>query len=107
MKALALTLILSSAALSGCSHLSKSAVPDFTLDEAVFEPAIIQPEIMETTNEPQKPETIIVERFTAVPLPAQLKLRESYIPRRQNAGKPHEVIDAANAGAKVGPNPDA
>lgn len=107
MRALALTLILSSAALSGCSHLSKSTVSDFTLDEAVFEPAIIQPEIVETTNEPKTPETVIVERFTAVPLPGQLKLRESYIPHRQNAGKPHEVIDAANAGAKVGPNPDA
>lgn len=107
MRALALTLIMSSAALSGCSHLSKSTMPDFTLDDAVFEPAIIQPEITETTDEPQKPETVIVERFTAVPLPGQLKLRESYIPRRQNMGKPHEVIDAANADAKVGPNPDA
>ena len=107
MRALALTLILSSAALSGCSHLSKPTVPDFKLDDAIFESAIIQPEITETTHGPQKPETVIVERFTAVPLPGQLKLRESYIPHRQNAGKPHEVIDAANVGAKVGPNPDA
>ena len=107
MRALALTLILSSAALSGCSHLSKSPVPDFKLDEAVFEPAIIQPEETEGTDAPAKPETVIVERFTAVPLPGQMKLRETYIPRAHHGGKPHEVIDAANAGAKVGPNPDA
>ena len=107
MRALALTLILSSAALSGCSHLSKSSVPDFKLDEAVFEPAIIQPEENESTDAPAKPETVIVERFTAVPLPGQMKLRETYIPRAHHGGKPHEVIDAANAGAKIGPNPDA
>ena len=107
MRALALTLILSSAALSGCSHLSKSNFPDFKLDDAVFEPAIIQPEEVESTDTPAKPETVIVERFTAVPLPGQMKLRETYIPRASENGKPHEVIDAANAGAKVGPNPDA
>lgn len=107
MRALALPLILSSAALSGCSHLSKSSVPDFKLDEAVFEPAIIQPEENESTDAPAKPETVIVERFTAVPLPGQMKLRQTYIPRAHHGGKPHEVIDAANAGAKVGPNPDA
>ena len=73
----------------------------------MFEPAIIQLEEAESTDTPAKPETVIVERFTAVPLPGQMKLRETYIPRRQNTGKPHEVIDAANAGAKVGPNPDA
>jgi len=60
----AITLILSLAALSGCSHLSKSTVPDFKLDDAIFEPAIIQSEITEATDEPQKPETVIVERFT-------------------------------------------
>ena len=107
MRALALTLIMSSAALSGCSHFSKSNFPDFKLDDAVFEPAVIQSEDTERTDEPAKLETVVVERFTAVPLPGQLKLREAYIPQRQNAGKPHEVIDAANAGAKVGPNPDA
>ena len=107
MRALALTLILSSAALSGCSHLSKSSVPDFTLDGAVFEAAIIQPEENESTNAPAKPETVIVERFTAVPLPGQMKLRETYIPRASQSGKSHEIIDTANAGAKVGPNPDA
>ena len=107
MRALALTLILSSAVLSGCSHLSKSNFPDFKLDDAVFEPAIIQLEETQSTDEPTKPETVIVERFTAVPLPGQMKLRETYIPRAPNNGKPHEVIDAANAGAKVGPNPDA
>jgi len=107
MRALALTLILSSAALSGCSHFSKSNFPDFKLDDPVFEAAIIQPEETESMDTPAKPETVIVERFTAVPLPGQLKLRESYIPRRQNTGKAHEVIDAANAGAKVGPNPDS
>lgn len=106
MRALALTLILSSAALSGCSHLSKSPVPDFKLDEAVFEPAIIQPEENENTDAPAKLETVIVERFTAVPLPGQMKLRETYIPRASQSGKPHEIIDTANAGAKVGPNPD-
>jgi len=36
-----------------------------------------------------------------------MKLREAYIPRAPQSGKPHEVIDAANAEAKVGPNPDA
>jgi len=51
--------------LSGCSHLSKSTVPDFKLDDAIFEPAIIQSEITEATDEPQKPETVIVERFTS------------------------------------------
>ena len=107
MRALALTLIMSSAALSGCSHLSKSNFPDFKLDDAVFEPAIIHPEETDSTDEPAKPKTVIVERFTAVPLPGQMKLRETYIPRAPNNGKPHEVIDAANAGAKVGPNPDA
>lgn len=107
MRALALTLIMSSAALSGCSHLSKSNFPDFKLDDAVFEPAIIQPEETQSTDEPTKPETVIVERFTAVPLPGQMKLREAYIPRAPQSGKPHEVIDAANTGAKVGPNPDA
>ena len=79
MRALALTLILSSAALSGCSHLSKSNFLDFKLDDAVFEPAIIQPEEVESTDTPAKPETVIVERFTAVPLPGQMKLRETYI----------------------------
>ena len=107
MRALALTLILSSAALSGCSHLSKSNIPDFKLDDVVFEPAIIQPEQSVSMNTPEKPELVIVERFTAVPLPGQMKLRESYIPHASQRGKPHEVIDAANSGAKVGPNPDA
>ena len=107
MRALALTLIMSSAALSGCSHFSKSNFPDFKLDDAVFEPAIIQLEETESKDEPTKSETVIVERFTAVPLPGQMKLRETYIPRTPHNGKPHEVIDAANAGAKVGPNPDA
>ena len=106
MRALALTLIMSSAALSGCSHFSKSNFPDFKLDDAVFEPAIIKPEETESTDEPAKAKTVIVERFTAVPLPGQMKLREAYIPRASNSGKPHEVIDAANTGAKVGPNPD-
>lgn len=107
MRALALTLILSSAALSGCSHLSKSTMPDFKLDDVVFEPAIFQPEETEVVDSDAKPETVIVERFTAVPMPGQLKLWERYIPSRRFDGKPHEVIDAANAGAKVGPNPDA
>lgn len=107
MRALALTLILSSAALSGCSHLSKSTMPDFKLDDVVFEPAIIQPEETKLVDSDAKPKTVIVERFTAVPMPGQLKLRERYIPSRRFDGKPHEVIDAANAGAKVGPNPDA
>ena len=107
MRALVLTLILSSAALSGCSHLSKSTMPDFKLDDVVFEPAIIQLEETKLVDLDAKPETVIVERFTAVPMPGQLKLRERYIPSRRFDGKPHEVIDAANAGAKVGPNPDA
>ena len=107
MRALALTLIMSSAALSGCSHFSKSNFPDFTLDDAVYEPAVIQPDEPESTDAPTKPETVIVERFTAVPLPGQMKLREAYIPRASQNGKPHKVIDAANAGAKVGPSPDA
>jgi len=96
MRALALTLIMSSAALSGCSHFSKSNFPDFTLDDAVFEPAVIQSEEPDSTDTPTKPETVIVERFTAVPLPGQMKLRETYIPRASQSGKPHEVIDVAN-----------
>jgi type IV secretion system protein VirB9 len=36
-----------------------------------------------------------------------MKLRETYVPRSHQSGKPHEVIDSANAGAKVGPNHDA
>jgi len=107
MRALALTLILSSAALSGCSHLSKSTMPDFKLDDVVFEPAIIQPDETKLVDSDAKLKTVIVERFTAVPMPGQLKLRERYIPNRRFEGKPHEVIDAANTGAKVGPNPDA
>ena len=90
--------------MSGCSHLSKSNFPDFKLDDAVFEPAIIQPAETSSPDLSAKPEPIIVERFTAVPLPGQMKLREVYLPRAPQGDKPHEVIDAANTGAKVGPN---
>ncbi len=108
MRALVLTLILSSAVLSGCSHLSKPNLPDFELDEAVYEPVVVQPEEVKTKEATPKSEPVIVERFTAVPLPGQLKPREDFQPRRLPKGKPDEVpdevIDAANAGAKIGPN---
>lgn len=104
MRALVLTLILSSAALSGCSHLSKSDLPDFQLDEAVYEPIIIQPEEVKVKEATPKSEPVIVERFTAVPLPGQLKPRERFQPRSLPNGKPDEVIKSANAGAKIGPN---
>ena len=51
--------------------------------------------------------TVAVERFTPVPLPGQLKPREALPESVTTEGKPFEIIDAANAGAKVGPNPDA
>ena len=51
--------------------------------------------------------TVAVERFTPVPLPGQLKPREALNASAAAKGKPFEIIDAANVGAKVGPNPDA
>lgn len=104
MRALVLTLILSSAALSGCSHLSKPNLPDLKLDEAVYESVMIQPEEVKVKEATPTSEPVIVERFTAVPLPGQLKPRERFQPRSLPNGKPDEVIESANAGAKIGPN---
>lgn len=106
MKTLAITLCLSTALLTGCSHLSKSTMPDFTLDEVVYEPANLIPEDVDTAPKDEAPKTVIVERFTAVPMPGQLKRREGFVPYRSVSGKPHETIDAAHAGAKVGPDPE-
>ncbi len=105
MKILTITLCLSTALLTGCSHLSKSTVPDFTLDEVVYEPASLMPDIAEAPQKDEASKTVIVERFTAVPMPGQLKRREGFVPYRAAPGKPHETIDAAHAGAKVGPDP--
>lgn len=106
MKTFTLTLCLSTALLTGCSHFSKSTVPDFRLDEVVFEPASLMPDDGDATPSDEAPKTVIVERFTAVPMPGQLKRRESFVPFHAASGKPHETIDAAHMGAKVGPEPE-
>ena len=106
MKTRMISLCASTALLSGCSHLSKSTVPDFTLDEVVYEPASLIHDEAEVSPKDEAPETVIVERFTAVPMPGQLQRRESFVPYRAASGKSHETIDAASAGAKVGPDPE-
>ena len=106
MRAVALTISLSAIALSGCSTLglSKAGPPDdFTLDPSPMVEATLTPNSeVETVTR-----TVAVERFTPVPLPGQLKHREALLASVAAEGKPFEIIDAANAGAKVGPNPDA
>ena len=106
MRAVALTISLSAVALSGCSTLglSKAGPPDdFTLDSDPMVQATLTPDgEVETVTR-----TVAVERFTPIPLPGQLKHREALLTSVAAEGKPFEIIDAANAGAKVGPNPDA
>lgn len=106
MRAVTLSLLLSAVALSGCSTLglNKAGPPDdFTLDPSPMVEATLTPDgEIETVTR-----TVAVERFTPVPLPGQLKPREALIASTATHGKPFEVIDAANAGAKVGPDPNA
>ena len=106
MRAVALTISLSAIALSGCSTLglNKAGPPDdFTLDSDPMVQATLTPDgEIETVTR-----TVAVERFTPIPLPGQLKPREALVMSGASKGKPFEIIDAANAGAKVGPNPDA
>lgn len=106
MRAVALTVSLSAIALSGCSTLglNNGAPPDdFTLDPDPLVQATLTPDgEVETVTR-----TVAVERFTPIPLPGQLKPREALNAPAAAKGKPFEIIDAANAGAKVGPNPDA
>ena len=106
MRAVALTLSLSAIALSGCSTLglNKAGPPDdFTLDPDPMVQATLTPDgEVETVTR-----TVTVERFTPIPLPGQLKPREAVVMSASANGKPFEIIDAANTGAKVGPNPDA
>ena len=106
MRAVTLPLLLSAVALSGCSTLglNKAGPPDdFTLDPEPMVQATRTPdgEIKTVTR------TVAVERFTPVPLPGQLKPREALLASVGAEGKPFEIIDAANDGAKVGPKPDA
>ena len=106
MRAVTLPLLLSAIALSGCSTLglNRAGPPDdFTLDPDPMVQATLTPDgEIETVTR-----TVAVERFTPVPLPGQLKPREALPESVTTEGKPFEIIDAANAGAKVGPNPDA
>lgn len=106
MRAVALTLSLSAIALSGCSTLGLNKVgppDDFTLDPDPMMQATLTPDgEVETVIR-----TVAVERFTPIPLPGQLKPHESLVESVASDGKPFEIIDAANQGAKVGPNPNA
>ena len=106
MRAVTLPLLLSAVALSGCSTLglTKAGPPnDLTLDPDPMVEATLTPDgEIETVTR-----TVAVERFTPVPLPGQLKPREALVASLTADGKPFEIVDAANAGAKVGPNPDA
>jgi type IV secretion system protein VirB9 len=101
------TLILTASviALSGCSTLSAKRAPDFKLDDVWLQPAVI--ETADVNSDQEKSRTVIVERFTPVPLPGQLKPREVNVAAEVAPGIPHEVIDAAQASAKVGPKPGA
>ncbi|MGB6229077.1 MAG: P-type conjugative transfer protein TrbG [Litorimonas sp.] len=115
MRAALITLALSSSLLSGCSTLSlgKTAPADFVLDEVPMREAVLQPAEADGGDASEAkdtaPQTVIVERFTAVPLPGQLKRREwlesADTADRKPSAKPHEIIDAAHAGATVGPKP--
>jgi len=103
MKKLYFTLALSALVMSGCSHLSAKLSPDFKLDPEPMQQAVIV--VDEVAPEP---ETVIIERFTAVPLPGQMKPVEGAIVSADGiVSKPHEIIDANMAGAKVGPKPGA
>lgn len=103
MKKLYLTLTLCALVLSGCSHLSSKLPADFKLDEELMQQAVILPDEVAPETE-----TIIVERFTAVPLPGQMKpVEQANVTTDGVVSKPHEIIDANMAGAKVGPKPGA
>ena len=106
MRAVAITVSLSAILLSGCSTLglNEAGPPnDFALDPDPMVQATLMPDgEVETVTR-----MVAIERFTPVPLPGQLKLREALSAPVTAEGKPFEIIDAANAGAKVGPNPDA
>ena len=106
MKRLSLTLMLSALVLSGCSHLSTKIQDDFKLDTEPLQQAVVMENIAAPESEP---ETIIVERFTAVPLPGQMKpVEANYVTAADGSvSKPHEIIDANKAGAKLGPKPGA
>lgn len=100
MKIVPLTLTVCVIALSGCSHLSSKTQADFKLDDPPVRPAA------KTSDErpSPSPKTVVVERFTPVPLPGQLKPVERAVSQPSKPlAQPHEVIDAAHAGAKVGP----
>ena len=107
MKTFHLTLILSAFAISGCSHLSSKLPADFKLDTEPLQQAVVV--IDEVLTEPETmPETVIVERFTAVPLPGQMKpVEQAYLGADGTVSKPHEIIDENNAAAIMGPNPAA
>ena len=102
-----LTLIFSAFTISGCSHLSSKLPVDFKLDDAPLQQAVVV--IDEAVPEPEAvPETVIVERFTAVPLPGQMKpVEAAYLDADGVVSKPHEIIDANKAAAIMGPNPGA
>ena len=106
MRAVALPLLLSAIALSGCSTLGLGKAgqsDDFALDPDPMVQATLTPDgEVETVTR-----TVAVERFTPIPLPGQLKPREALLAPVTVEGKPFEIIDAANDGAKVGPDPDA
>jgi type IV secretion system protein VirB9 len=107
MKATTLILTASVIALSGCSTLSAKRAPDFKLDDVRLQPAVIQTVETDAMDGDAQPQTIIVERFTPVPLPGQLKPREAFSATAQIESKLHAVIDAAQDSAKVGPKPGA
>lgn len=103
MRAVPTIFCLSALLMSGCSTLSTKPAPDFKLDELPLKEATVI-----TENSAPETKTVIVERFTPVPLPGQLKRVEPNTPRSDGpTEKPHVIIDAANANAKVGPKPGA
>lgn len=101
MRTTTLILTASVIALSGCSTLSPKRMPDFKLDDVPLQPAVI--ETADAKPKQDEPRTVIVERFTPIPLPGQLKLREAGLAPVTAGEKPHDIIDAAQASAKVGP----
>ncbi len=106
MKTFYLTLAFSALVLSGCSHLSTKMQDDFKLDPEPLQQAIV---VEGDVAPAPETETIIVERFTAVPLPGQMKpVEAAYVMAEDGlVSKPHEIIDANKAGAKVGPKTGA
>ncbi|MEM7730164.1 MAG: P-type conjugative transfer protein TrbG [Pseudomonadota bacterium] len=107
MRAVPITLVASAAILSGCATLSSNQAVDFKLDEEVIKPILVEPSQANLVDEQVQPRTVIVERFIPVPLPGQMKRRETGISPEATTAKPFEVIDQAHAEAKVGPKPGA